>query len=44
MFLLDTNILSDLLKEHPKILARLHAVPDDQPVVTSLISAWFTMR
>ena len=38
MFLLDTNALSDLLKEHPKILGRLRAVPEDRPVVTSIIS------
>ncbi|MCI0703198.1 MAG: type II toxin-antitoxin system VapC family toxin [Planctomycetia bacterium] len=38
MFLLDTNALSDLLKDHAKILARLRAVPQDRPVVTSIIS------
>ena len=38
MFLLDTNMLSDLLKDHAKILARLRAVPEDRPVVTSIIA------
>ena len=38
MFLLDTNALSDLLKDHTKILGRLRAVPEDRPVVTSIIS------
>jgi tRNA(fMet)-specific endonuclease VapC len=38
MFLLDTNALSDLFKEHAKILARVQAVPEDQPVVISIIS------
>lgn len=38
MFLLDTNALSDLLKDHPKILGRLRAVPEERPVVTSVIS------
>ena len=38
MFILDTNILSDLLKDHETILRRLRAVPDDRVVVTSIIS------
>lgn len=38
MFLLDTNALSDLFKDDAKILARLRAVPDDDEVVTSLVS------
>ncbi len=38
MFLLDTNTLTDFFKDHEKILARMEAVPDDQEVVTSIIS------
>jgi tRNA(fMet)-specific endonuclease VapC len=38
MLLLDTNTLSEFFKDHPKILARMNAVPDDEPVVTSIIS------
>lgn len=37
MFLLDTNILSDVFKGHEKVLARLRAVSDDRPVVTCVI-------
>jgi len=38
MFLLDTNTLSDFFKDHERILARMDAVPDDQEIVTSIIS------
>lgn len=38
MFLLDTNTLSEFFKDHPKISARMNAVPGDEPVVTSIIS------
>jgi len=38
MFLLDTNALSDFFKNHEKILARMVAVPDDEEIVTSIIS------
>ena len=37
MYLLDTNTLSDLLKDHPQISVRLRAVPGDRPVVTAIL-------
>jgi len=40
MFILDTNILSDLLKGHERIRTRVIATPDERPVVTTVIS-WF---
>ncbi len=38
MFILDTDILSELLKDKPRIRERLAAVPRDTPVVTTLIT------
>ena len=38
MFILDTNAISDLLKDHPKILTRLRAVPRERRVATSIIT------
>jgi predicted nucleic acid-binding protein len=38
MFMLDTDTLSELFKDNPKIQKRLAEVPSDTPVVTSLIS------
>jgi tRNA(fMet)-specific endonuclease VapC len=38
MFILDTNTLTDLLKEHHKIIARIREAPDDRRIVTSIVS------
>jgi tRNA(fMet)-specific endonuclease VapC len=38
VFVLDTNTLSDLFKGKERVVARLQAVPDDEPVTTSLVS------
>ena len=38
MFILDTNTLSDLFKDHARLLARMRSAPNDRPIVTTVIS------
>jgi tRNA(fMet)-specific endonuclease VapC len=40
IFALDTNILSELLKSNPRIVARFDAVPEADEVVITVVS-WF---
>jgi tRNA(fMet)-specific endonuclease VapC len=36
LYLLDTNAVSDLVKGHPKVVARMQACPD-QPVINAIV-------
>ena len=40
MFILDTNMVTDLFKGHERILTRIANRPAERPVVTTVIS-WF---